>query len=380
MLKIHRDPQTNGAGNNQAPVIDPPPAIDFDALTRPEGAMALDVNGPNLDNLPNLDPPPPAPNTQQTQANTQTLPPNPNPNPNPDPNADPNLDPFPFKQIKNKESRDLIERLANKYGENFKLPEDVTDENLFEHVENTLRPQVDLHPEVAKINDAIKTGVPFEQILKGYNQMQSFKELPNKDLVTQNLKAQFGKTEKNPNGWEESKITDMVTKMENAGLLDIEAEKIRFSLDEKQKEYVQGLRNAEIQRRKTEIDGMNTAREQEIKSTYEQFSKLNDVFGIPLSQSEKVEFADDLRYLVTPNDKGVAPVLEWLQSNDNLAKVAYLMKKGDAKIKEALLAAKNSGKNGFMQKLDKEPRLPQKQTPTITPEIDYDALARPALT
>jgi hypothetical protein len=371
-MKIQRNLDLPEAGNVQAPIVEAPITVDFDALSRPEGAPNLD--GPDLTSLPNLDPPatvdplittPTGFNGQQQQQQQVQV-----------PGAD--NDPFPFKGITTAESKALIERLANKYGENFQLPEDVNEENLFEHVENAIRPKNDLHPEVLKIDAALKSGANFETVVKGYNQLTDIKSLPNKELVTGSLKSSYGKSEKNPNGWDDAKIADMVGKMEATGMMDIEAEKIRHNIDQQQTNYLSEIKNRQETDRATNLQQMNVERESEIRNTLTTFSKMNDIFGIPLTQSEKAEFAEDLKYLVTPDDSGAAPVLQWLQSNDNLAKVAFLMKKGDAKVKEALLNAKNGVKNKFINKLDTEPKLTQKTTPLITPEIDMDALSRPA--
>ena len=106
---------------------------------------------------------------------------------------------------------------------------------------------------------------------------------------------------------------------------------------------------------------------------------MKDVYGIPVSKAELAEFKEDFKYLVTPNEKGMAPITEFLQSNENLVKFAYFLKKGDAKIREALTKAKENAKQSIIDKLDDEPKLPKKIANSRSEgAIDLDALSREA--
>lgn len=276
---------------------------------------------------------------------------------------------------------DIIKKKYEDFG--VEMPNDITEENFVDKIDelyasNVNRPE--LHPEVQKFQEAVSKGVNPDEYLKALRGINEVLEMPAEQLVRTSLKQNFGKSEKRPNGWDDEKIETTIKKMESSGFLEIEAEKIRTSYEtSKQNASQEMIRQAEA-RRNEQMQHMNAARDNSIKSSLDYFNKLENINGIPVSQSEKLEFSDQFRYLVTPDEKkGISPLLEMLQSDETLVKVAYFLSKGDAKIKEHITRSKETAKNDFLGKLDPEPKTTQSRSGMPTTEVDLNALAAPSL-
>jgi len=275
--------------------------------------------------------------------------------------------------------------LAKKLGiqdNEFKLPDGLSEDNYVDKLtefiyENTEFDTPQLHPEVERINKALSEGVAFDEVIKHYSQVNDVINLDSKELVKSHLKSTMGKSEARPNGWDDDKIESTITKMDNSGLLDIEAERIRDGIRISRQGYLEQAaqqRASDNQKRNHELAGV---REQQISKSVEYLNTLDNIYGVPVSKAEVQEFKDDFRALTTPDETGMAPLVQLLQSNENLVKIAYMLTRGDDSIRKALHSAKEGVKKSFLEKLDPEPRLP-KRTGTVDPgKIDLDALAEP---
>jgi len=370
MITLFRDPgQEPQVG---MPPVEPTPAVEpvnLDNLVEPEGSQMADLTMglPNFDNNPPSEPPvePPAGTINLTQQpGTPVTPAEPK---TPEPIS-------PYQSIVNK--------YYAKYGDKFDLnTKDITEENFTERIEEAIfsAKQSELHPEVQKFNKAISQGVKPEEYIQKYSKSLDIESMPSKELVALSLKQSYGKTEQRPNGWDDNKIEDTIKKMETSGLLDIEAEKIKTNYQENRATMAERLANEQRQMRETEERSINTERDRQIKESINYFNTLNDINGLPISQSEREGFVDEFKYLVTPTQEtGMSPLAEALQSNENLVKIAWYLKKADSKIRESLSQAKENTKNNFFNKLDPEPKLPKKTGPVQSTGIDLDALVAPA--
>jgi hypothetical protein len=270
--------------------------------------------------------------------------------------------------------------------EEFKIPEGLTEENydekynelLWEHTEREGE-ESKLHPELKKINDLIQKGVDYKEALGAYERMNNLESLSDKELVALSLKQQFGKTEQKPDGWDEDKINERIAKMDNSGYLEIEAQRLRdnikFEKENINARYEQSIK----EQRKQEFQKLESARTEQINKSLEYLSGIKDVYGLPVSKAEINEFKDDFKYLVTPNEKGISPMAELLQSNENLVKIAYFLRKGDDKLRTALTKAKEDAKKSIIDKLDDEPKVVKKVAPYLNEAaIDLEKLSQGA--
>lgn len=366
------------------------PKVDLNALSAPDGTapenfdnfvaqeVKLSESTSKLYNLPNLDPTPEVKTEVEEEVKVvpESIAPIKLTEPAPGKPAD-IAAPWYHKPFKD------LQKKLELTDEEFKLPEGLTEENYLDKYNEFLYENTEfddnIHPELKKINDLVSKGVDFNEALGAYQRMNNLEKLSDKELVSLSLKQQFGKTEERKDGWDEDKINERITKMDNSGYLEIEAQRLRDQIANEKNNintrYEESIKT-QNEKRNSEFE---TKRTEQINKSLEFLSGMKDVYGIPVSKAELAEFKEDFKYLVTPNEKGMAPITEFLQSNENLVKFAYFLKKGDAKIREALTKAKENAKQSIIDKLDDEPKLPKKIANSRSEgAIDLDALSREA--
>lgn len=358
--------------------------VNFDALSAPEGQYDPMVHGDGgangaeggsqdgipgssedyISGLPNLDKEMGGNQSQNNNDFNQNLD---NQNQNQNQNQDPNN-----QQQQQQASGDYwmkpFEQIKSKYPD-FQIPEGLNEENYLETLQEVLQPQ--LHPEVAKIQKAINEGIDFNQAITHYNSMNDVASMSDRDLLQNNLKQTF-------KDWDESKINEVLNKMENSGTLEIEAGKLRNSIKEQQQTALDTMSKEAQAQREADLKQIGEQRTKAINESLEFINKADNVYGLPLSQAEKAEFGEYFSKLVTPDSTGTAPMFQMLQSNETLVKVAAMLWKGDAKIRAALTEAKESGKNAVLGKLDNKPQSVQRGGNAPDPmQVDFDALSAP---
>ena len=271
--------------------------------------------------------------------------------------------------------------------EEFQLPQDINQENYFDKLTEAIyantefdNAPIDLHPDVARLNELVNSGVPFEQAIQEFNHIDNLSNLNDYDLVKLSYMHKFGADENNPNGWSEEKIDATLAKMEATGMLEVKAEEVRAELEQEKASAFEQMSYEQQLQQQNEQMYLEQVRQKGIKESLEFLNKQNDIYGLPISKSEISEFSNDFAYLVTPNpETGNAPIVDWLQSNENLAKVAYIMTKGDAKVRQAIAQAKAGAKQSIIDKLDNNPEVPRRtQGQDTTNNVDLDLLSMPA--
>jgi len=375
--------------DNQGASLD----VNLDALSAPEGGYDPHIHSPGStgegvdgeqqidqipgdngipDGLPNLDELSSGSN-EEPQGNRLNEDPNlENSNPNGDPNeGNPNNDSNageaqdnywmkPFEQIK----------AANPEWE---IPEGVNEENYLAVLQQIMTPQQpEIHPELMKMQEALNSGVGFDKIMETFQQSVDVLNMPDRDLLAQNLK------ETNQN-WDDEKVKTVLDKLDNAGMLEIEAGKLRNMITQSRGQQTEAMRIKSEQDIQNQLAQTKQERDTAIKHSLEIINKSEQIYGLPISQAEKAEFGQFFEKLVTPDQKtGTAPMMDMLQSDETLVKLAMMMWKGDDKVRAALTDAKESGKQSVFGKLDKTPNGPKKGGGNNGDlGIDLDALSAP---
>lgn len=113
--------------------------------------------------------------------------------------------------------RSAIEsQLAKSLGQVIKLPEDTTEENFAQKLIDIGRQS--LSPEALRLQNAIDSGVNPADFYRSFNQYDNALSMNDSELVTRSLKASFGKSEDRPDGWDDAKIADRVSRMDQDSL------------------------------------------------------------------------------------------------------------------------------------------------------------------
>jgi len=271
-----------------------------------------------------------------------------------------------------------IKANLEKEGGSLEIPEDLNEENYMEYLDDVLtqlkgqtNTETKIHPELAKLQKAIEDGIPFEQAIETYGKATDWRKLNDEELMSNHLKQNY------PDATPE-KIKSIITKLDSSGLLELEVNKIRQDYNAKEQNALQNITIENQKRLNAHIAEVNSKREAQINETISALEKIDNVYGLPLSKAEKDEFIPFFKKVVTPDETKVSPLLRYMQSNENVLKVAMMMFKGEDKIKAELSKAKESGKDIVFNKLNPNPiNLPKAGSGSSGSNVDMDALAAP---
>tara|TARA_R110002020_G_scaffold90584_2_gene220626 strand:+ start:5189 stop:6337 length:1149 start_codon:yes stop_codon:yes gene_type:complete len=257
--------------------------------------------------------------------------------------------------------------LKEKFGDDFNIPEDVTADNYMEKLYGVMNRNLD--PRIEAMQKAVDEGGDLNQVIQSYNQSSAIDTMDSKDLMSQALKQQYN--------WDDEKIQATIDKMDNSGALEIEAERVRENYKNYQSQQEAVKQQQEIEQRTRYQEQQTQERGKQIDDTLKYIDTLDNVYGIPVSKAEKSEFSNFFREVTTPDKDGNAPLMDLLQSNENLAKIAFTIFKGDDKMRNAISNAKSGAKSDLVDRLDSQPKTSKKGAQPNAGHVDFDALAAP---
>jgi len=345
------------------PTTDVTNAANLDALAAPEGNYNSDIDGatmlsdeaslldssndehiaPNIDNTMNVD------NAAAAVDSTKDI---------------------PTSDYWSKPFEDLKAR-----NEDFEIPGDLSEENYMDYLKDALSVPTDntseIHPDLMKIQNALNEGASLTNILSEIQNGIDVINLSDEALLKQTYNDRY-------NNWDEKKVDAVVEKLKNAGTMELEAERERGRIRNEQEAHLNSLDETAKAERSRTIEAENVERSNQIQDALQTFDKMDNIYGLPLSKADKADFKEYFHELVTPDDSGVAPMFQMLQSNENLVKIAAMIWKGDDKVRSAITSAKESGKESFISKLDKDPKFKSGYGGPHDPtKVDLDALSAP---
>lgn len=244
---------------------------------------------------------------------------------------------------------EYLKNLAAKYELTDGLDEftkDVTADNVDDKLVEFISRNIDydgflekrIHPNLLNIQKALDSGKKWEEVSEELVKQNVFLN-DNEKVVAAVLKDEYG--------FDDTKITAHINTYKEKGMLELEADKARSYLNKQQQ--FQEAKKLEIQNENIQKQTQRIQKEVEEATQY--FNGLNDVAGLTLSKADKEEFSQIFKHAATPGKDGKIPIAEWLQSNENLAKVVYLVTRGDAKFKKQLTDAKELVKTNLEKKL-----------------------------
>ncbi len=257
--------------------------------------------------------------------------------------------------------------LKEKLGDDFNIPEDVTADNYMEKLYEVMNRPLD--PRIEAMQKAVDEGGDLNQLIQSYNQSSAIDTMDSKDLMSQALKQQYN--------WDDEKIQATIDKMDNSGTLEIEAERVRENYKNYQSQQEIAKQQQEIEQRTRYQEQQTQERAKQVDDTLKYIDTLDNIYGIPVSKAEKSEFSNFFREVTTPDKDGNAPLMDLLQSNENLAKIAFTIFKGDDKMRSAIGNAKNGAKSDLVDRLDSQPKTSKKGAQPNAGHVDFDALAAP---
>jgi hypothetical protein len=254
------------------------------------------------------------------------------------------------------------------------MPQDITPENAIEKMAELFYKNADwsetLHPKALEFQKLIDAyGGDEAKAMADLQGANSWRALSDDDLLKADLMQNHGA--------DQAKSDSIVGKM-SADAKEVEALKLRSKFDHFEKQYSQ-YQIAEKQReQKQASEAYQQTWNKEYSETLDNFTKTNELWGLPVDAKRKQEFPDKFKKWITPDEDGLTPIAKHLSNNQNLLKVAYLLEYGDDVAKEALFRAKEGTKTDLINKLDLEPQVQNKNyKPKAEGDMDYDIFTHP---
>jgi len=264
------------------------------------------------------------------------------------------------------------------FGENFQIPKDVTKETFLDKVFETLYPAFEqsLSPQAVHLHNYLSNGGTMDDYVKQFGSVADYSKMKPEDKLISYYLRTIGKSETNPDGLDETAIKDYVskmdqiTKLEKARQAEIELKKIDDSENQK---VLLHLQNQNREKQAKNITKLKDS----AQKTIESLGEVKDVFGIPVTSDEVKRFNEEFPQLITPDEKGVAPIHKLIYDNQLLYKLLFVASKaGD--IQDIFNSAANQNTRDLKDKLSGKPPAYQSNKKPNAMTIDYDALSRPA--
>jgi hypothetical protein len=333
-------------------------AVNFDALTQPEGkyqpeevtgnGQSASANGEEPQKKDGEEPTGADPQTTKGEEGQQTA-----FNPNPTWNI-------------------LKEKLG------VTVPEGLTAENEMETLANIFdqvnQAMPTLHPIAKELNDQLSNPeFNYDDWLRSQSDNVNILNLEGRAFFEKALVMKF------PDAKEED-INQMIIEFENSNSMKFQEMQLKSEIKarhEQEKTKMTETAKAQFQ---ASIDAENKQVEKDLTDLFAVTEKINEIYGIPVSEADKGAFNSTFKELVRRGPDGRIPLEQILQSNEAVWRFAYMELFGDPKIKEALSNAKEGTKSSVWNKLKGKPfedglGKPGGQPGTKKP--NYDNLTRP---
>ena len=229
--------------------------------------------------------------------------------------------------------RSVVQKSLEAKGLKVEVPADIKPEGLADFLAPLLAPK--LAPEALELQQAIASGLTVDQYYEQRSAPDRLIAMSDEDLYTTAIKQKYGKSETNPQGWEDEKIQQYIDAKKSNGDLIMLAEDIRIKLREDKAKYTK-----EMQERAASYGTATESPVQDFNDpkVVEQFTQAvsqasNDIvkegklFGLDLGKVEDTKGLNDrIQQLLKPDPKtGKSITDSRIEGNNNYVKMALLL-------------------------------------------------------
>lgn len=189
-----------------------------------------------------------------------------------------------------------------------------------------------------------------EKYIAEKNKRETLFSMNDRDFYETYLKANYLKTEDNPDGLTEEELAEELTKMSPLQLktttTQLRQELRQYFDKEKEARKMAKINYAEFNNKELETLGSQTIERNKDKMEY---------FGIPLKENEKKEVDEAYKEWIKVKENGKSLLQEHLENDDVLYQVVALLHKGETGVKGKLTEIKESVKESIIKRLGLEP-------------------------
>ena len=214
-------------------------------------------------------------------------------------------------------------------------------------------------PFIAAYQKAKEQGMSHQEFIQQQNVAETIKTMPSREFLIQDLLRENGKTEANPNGWDQSKVEEFVDGM-NEVQRDLAAKERKGNVMELLNQESEQYQTKVKEKVRTEAEKVNSTT---IKTTVEElFSKMaptKDIGGIPHTPEDQAAFKQMFADAVSINpETGYSRTRELFSNDEVLYKALYLYNKveGDNSLRGFLSNFKEEYKQEVLDKTRIAPR------------------------
>ena len=220
----------------------------------------------------------------------------------------------------------LQAKLRERYGADIEVPETITEDNYIEFVQQAALSN--LHPEARRLQAAIEAGQNPEEFFRSYGNIEARLKMSDTDLMRMAYKEQYGKSEENPDGWDDDQLEVALKKSDDNGRLMIEAQEYRKQLRmnlAKRKE--EGASYGQPKRKDFSDPKVQTEFKELVRKGVSPLLKEKTLYGLDIGKPEvRNQLTERVEYLLRPDpNTGISPTVKLLQSNDGLIRAAILL-------------------------------------------------------
>lgn len=225
--------------------------------------------------------------------------------------------------------------------------------------ENFSKPQSE-DPFVSSYMKAKEQGYSSDDFINQQTLGKSVKNMGSREFLVNDLKRENGKSEANPNGWEDNDIISHVDGLNKVDL-DIKAnerkQSILNTLDAETAQHKEALR-AQVKKQAETANAGPIVKT--VDTLFSKMAKMKDIGGIPHNPDDQAKFKQMFTDAVSINpDTGYSRTRELFSNDEVLYKALYLYSKvaeGDSSLRTFLSGFKEEYKQDILDKTGLAPR------------------------
>lgn len=275
----------------------------------------------------------------------------------------------------------LQAQLRAKHGDSIEVPKEVTRENYLDYVAKISQPR--LHPEALRLQQALERGAKPEEYFQNYGAIDARIRMGDTDLMRLHIKEKFGKSEENPDGWDDEKVEAALQAKERAGSLMFDAEELRGQL---RKHKAEQQAEVDSYGQPPAPPDMNDPKvygkfKQDLTAAFNEVAKDGKLYGLDLGKAEdQAKWLTRAEELLKPDETGVSQTVKQLQSNNGILKAAILLDMAEKGLINAEITKRvEQVKNTILGELDQNPPASAGNPNREDGALDLEALGRPTI-
>jgi hypothetical protein len=253
-----------------------------------------------------------------------------------------------------------------KADEGFTMPENITAENEQELIKPFLAKkygfeQPELHPLAKQIQEMASTNPNLtinDLVNTVSSQFVDASKMTADEKISFDLLARYGEydAEKNPDGYTKEDIDEYISKLSKVEKNEL-AKSVEIAINDYNKKLTDDYKEQNQKQFEAQYESIVTQTKEAVSKLKLELSKVESVFGVPVSQEQHLKYLEEFERVVIPDKATGERGLDKILSNDMLLYKAYLImaKFGEEKVIEIMTKGRESAKEELLKKLEITP-------------------------